>query len=196
MTCRSMSFFSCRWVHHPHYPHVRTWMKVPDTVIINIALSFKVPTVLRAKGVNQQQCHGQGRSAPVQLAAAGHDITQSNTISRQLSAQKERHGPDQEQWTKLTYIQTSSVAFTLSILYLSVCLSLCICSSNSEKILPFSLCPVVFSQGCCHTVLQSCISRAARPMNFQLRSCVICSVSVSCSSVSCIPKPPETHQSW
>lgn len=86
-------------------------------------------------------------------------------------------------------------AFTLSILYLSVCLFLCICSSNNAKILPFSLCPVVFSQGCCHTVLQSCISRAARPMNFQLPSCVICSVSVSCSSVSCIPKPPETHQS-
>lgn len=57
--------------------------KVPSTVIVNIALSLEALAVLRTKGVNQQQSHGQDRSAPVQLGAEGHDIMQSNTIPRQ-----------------------------------------------------------------------------------------------------------------
>ena len=73
----------CRWVHQPYYPHVCSWKKVPETGIVNIALRFKALALLRRKGVNQQQSHGQDRSAPVQLGAAGHDIMPSNKIPRQ-----------------------------------------------------------------------------------------------------------------
>lgn len=52
-------------------------------MIVNNALSLKALAVLRTKGVNQQQSHGQGRSVPVQLGAEGCDIIHSNTIPRQ-----------------------------------------------------------------------------------------------------------------
>lgn len=67
------------------------------TLIVNIALSLKALAVLRTKGVNQQQSHGQDRSAPVQLGAAGHDITQRNTIPRQPCC--EQHQP-KGAWSK------------------------------------------------------------------------------------------------
>lgn len=92
--------------------------KVPDTVIVNIALSFKALAVLRTKGVNQQQSQGQDRSAPVQLGAEGCDIMQSNTIPRQpCCAQYKPKGA----WSKpatadLFSYKNCSVAFKLFLL--------------------------------------------------------------------------------
>lgn len=165
-----------------------SWKKVPDTVIVNIALSFKALAVLGTKGVNQQQSHWQDRSAPVQLGAEGRDIMQSNTIPRQpCCEQYQPKGP----WSKLATVKEivlfsykdSSVAFKCFIFFIVIHFK--VVAQNVGHFLVSSAFPSrLLSHFHAELHLESSqtneLSTSILPHLF----------NVSLSHVSCIPKPP------